>query len=426
MRAVARPDAPTEGYCQTWAGVRIDEGHFGDTDLAGVKFGFMAEIPGKLGRGNWTVALFVDDKASVQATKALTWIMTGRAGGSTGLLKILAGSFLGVRAGADRLRDARARPASSRSRRSSTARSRRCAARTRATSSSATANTGLRRTSSSSRADKSRFRAVRPQLEFRGQVGGNLQARLGQSEEAVTLPHSRGNAKQRPCARSRFRFISSPPAARRWRCSRCSRPSHGDWPLMFLWLGVALVVDGDRRAAGAAAQCRRASAALVGRHARPGGGLHHLRVRAGLCGCRRRADAGRAGAPAAAAIAITGALYFADREMKTPRQLSSAAFRRCGTWSRSICLLLRPAPGHRGGDDRAVCRADIRAGAFRPSVPGAAAARRDRGAAHAVGCAGARRRQAGACARAWISAALCLIAVYFVLVGLLPARSDPK
>jgi hypothetical protein len=89
--------APTEGYCQTWAAVRIDEGRFGDTDLAGVKFGFMADIPGRLGRGNWTMALFVDDKASVYATKALTWIMTGRAGGSTALLKILAGSFLGVR-----------------------------------------------------------------------------------------------------------------------------------------------------------------------------------------------------------------------------------------------------------------------------------------------------------------------------------------
>jgi hypothetical protein len=89
--------APTEGYCQTWACVRIDEGRFGATDLAGVKFGFMADIPGRLGRGNWTVALFVDDQASVQATKALTWIMTGRAGGSTALLKILAGSFLGVR-----------------------------------------------------------------------------------------------------------------------------------------------------------------------------------------------------------------------------------------------------------------------------------------------------------------------------------------
>jgi hypothetical protein len=89
--------APTEGYCQTWAAVRIDEGRFGDINLSGIKFGFMADIPGRLGRGNWTVGLFVDDKAPVQAVKALTWIMTGRAGGSTGLLKILAGSFLGVR-----------------------------------------------------------------------------------------------------------------------------------------------------------------------------------------------------------------------------------------------------------------------------------------------------------------------------------------
>jgi hypothetical protein len=89
--------APTEGDCQTWAGVRIDDGRFGDVDLSGIKFGFMADIPGRLARGNWTMALFVDDKASAEATKALTWIMTGRAGGSTGLLKILAGSFLGVR-----------------------------------------------------------------------------------------------------------------------------------------------------------------------------------------------------------------------------------------------------------------------------------------------------------------------------------------
>ncbi len=89
--------APTEGYCQTWAGVRIDEGKFGDVDLSGIKYGFMADIPGRLGRGNWTMALFVDDAASAQAVKALTWIMSGRAGGSTGLLKILAGSFLGVR-----------------------------------------------------------------------------------------------------------------------------------------------------------------------------------------------------------------------------------------------------------------------------------------------------------------------------------------
>ena len=89
--------APTEGYCQTWAAVRIDDGRFGEVDLSGIVFGFMADIPGRLARGNWTMALFVDDKASAQAVKALTWIMTGRAGGSTALLKILGGAFLGVR-----------------------------------------------------------------------------------------------------------------------------------------------------------------------------------------------------------------------------------------------------------------------------------------------------------------------------------------
>jgi hypothetical protein len=88
---------PTEGYCQTWAGIRIDEGHAGVVDLAGLKVGLIADIPGPLARGNWTAALFVDEAASIHAVKALTRIFTGRAGGSTGLLKILVGSFLGVR-----------------------------------------------------------------------------------------------------------------------------------------------------------------------------------------------------------------------------------------------------------------------------------------------------------------------------------------
>src|SRR3984893_2923794 len=87
---------PTEGYCQTWAGIRIDEGRHDDTDLAGVKVGLIIEIPGLMSRGNWTAGLFVDDKASIYAVKALTRIFTGRAGGSTHLLSILVGQFLGV------------------------------------------------------------------------------------------------------------------------------------------------------------------------------------------------------------------------------------------------------------------------------------------------------------------------------------------
>jgi hypothetical protein len=87
---------PTEGYCQTWAGIRIDDGRFGDVELGGVKVGLIIEIPGLMSRGNWTAGLFIDEDASVQPVKALTRIFTGRAGGSTHLLSILVSRFLGV------------------------------------------------------------------------------------------------------------------------------------------------------------------------------------------------------------------------------------------------------------------------------------------------------------------------------------------
>ena len=88
---------PTEGYCQTWAGIRVEEGHYGDTDLANLNLGLVMEIPGLMARGNWTAGVFIDDRASVYAVNALTRIFSGRAGGSTSLLSILVGNFLGVR-----------------------------------------------------------------------------------------------------------------------------------------------------------------------------------------------------------------------------------------------------------------------------------------------------------------------------------------
>jgi hypothetical protein len=87
---------PTEDRCQTWAGVRIDSGHFADVDLSGINVGLMMDLPGIMSRGNWTAALFVDDKAPIQAVKGLTRIFTGRVGGTTHLLSILVGQFLGV------------------------------------------------------------------------------------------------------------------------------------------------------------------------------------------------------------------------------------------------------------------------------------------------------------------------------------------
>lgn len=87
---------PTEGYCQTWAGFRIDAGHHGEVDLSGRSMGLIMEIPGLMSRGNWTAGVFIDNEADVHQVKALTRIMSGRAGGTTSLLSILVGRFLGV------------------------------------------------------------------------------------------------------------------------------------------------------------------------------------------------------------------------------------------------------------------------------------------------------------------------------------------
>ena len=87
---------PTEGYCQTWAGIRIDEGHFGDADLSGLNMSLMLEIPGLMSRGNWTAGVFIDENANDSALDGLTKIMSGQAGGTTHLISILVGNFLGV------------------------------------------------------------------------------------------------------------------------------------------------------------------------------------------------------------------------------------------------------------------------------------------------------------------------------------------
>ena len=87
---------PTEGHCQTWGGVRIDEGHYGDADLSGLNLGLMIEIPGMMARGNWKAAVFIDERASDAAYHGLVKIFSGAAKGTTGLFKVLVSEFLGA------------------------------------------------------------------------------------------------------------------------------------------------------------------------------------------------------------------------------------------------------------------------------------------------------------------------------------------
>jgi hypothetical protein len=87
---------PTEGYCQAWAGVRIDEGEYGGESLAGLNVGLFLEIPGNMGRGNWKAAAFIDERANDAQYAALEAIFSGAARGTTGLFGMLVSEFLGA------------------------------------------------------------------------------------------------------------------------------------------------------------------------------------------------------------------------------------------------------------------------------------------------------------------------------------------
>jgi hypothetical protein len=87
---------PTEGYCQAWLGVRIDQGHFDGEKLDGYNVAMIIDIPGNMGRGNWKAAAYIDERASAAAYDGLIKIFSGKARGTTGLFAMLVSEFLGA------------------------------------------------------------------------------------------------------------------------------------------------------------------------------------------------------------------------------------------------------------------------------------------------------------------------------------------
>ena len=87
---------PTKGYCQTWMGIAIDEGHFEGEPLDGINIGLLIDIPGMMGEGNWKVAVYVDDIATQKAYNGLLQILSGAAGGTTGVFHYLVSEVIGA------------------------------------------------------------------------------------------------------------------------------------------------------------------------------------------------------------------------------------------------------------------------------------------------------------------------------------------
>lgn len=87
---------PTEGHCHAWMAISIDDGHYDGEDLSGINIGLLADIPGRMGEGMWKVAVYVDDSASYNAFHGICQILSGKAGGTTGLLSMLIGEVIGA------------------------------------------------------------------------------------------------------------------------------------------------------------------------------------------------------------------------------------------------------------------------------------------------------------------------------------------
>ena len=88
--------SPSAGYCHSWWGININDGNADGESLNGLRLGILLDVPGKMGEGGWTVALYIDETASDAAESALQKIFTGQAGGSLGILSLLVERVIGV------------------------------------------------------------------------------------------------------------------------------------------------------------------------------------------------------------------------------------------------------------------------------------------------------------------------------------------
>ncbi len=87
---------PTKGWCTVAMAFQIDRGTYGKLALDGLGFIVLLHTPEEMGKGNWSVGVIVDERASAQQKEAVTAIASGAAGGPMSALSPLVGKFLGV------------------------------------------------------------------------------------------------------------------------------------------------------------------------------------------------------------------------------------------------------------------------------------------------------------------------------------------
>lgn len=87
---------PTKGSCTFAMAFQIERGSFGAVSLDGLGFIVLGLTPEAMGKGNWSVGIIADERASAAQRDAIAAIASGAAGGPMAALSGLVGKVLGV------------------------------------------------------------------------------------------------------------------------------------------------------------------------------------------------------------------------------------------------------------------------------------------------------------------------------------------
>ena len=89
----------TYDTCDMVLAWHINAGRYGDTPLDELNFAMVARAPKHMAEGNWTVAIYIDERAAEPQQEALRLIVSGEAGGGGfARRKDFTGTILGVKA----------------------------------------------------------------------------------------------------------------------------------------------------------------------------------------------------------------------------------------------------------------------------------------------------------------------------------------
>jgi hypothetical protein len=87
---------PDNGTCDTIVAYHFDKGVIDGVDVTDRTIAIVAHLPGNILKGNWRVAVYVDDRASDDQMEALLRVYTGQAGGPIADIAKLVGEVVAV------------------------------------------------------------------------------------------------------------------------------------------------------------------------------------------------------------------------------------------------------------------------------------------------------------------------------------------